>query len=310
MIGSVSLQVAPVFRLPVAYAAVLVLLFVAMTVIHFARRAYRQPTKEVAAPVSTEPTEGTVKAFDIVERVYHWTLFIVTGLMVLTGISLFAPGVFDALLSAFGVTSTAGLLLWHTDMVWALLGILVIHIVWDVAVRRGWKNIWFGVKDIRDSTVRARNFFGMSRKYSKPGKYDIFMKTLHWGFALSIVVLGVTGVFMMNPYGLFYAVSPGVDNLFRILHDIFAFLFIGMVVGHVYFAVIPVNWPVLKAIFTGNITQEAYIKEYDTERWALKHEKPKAPEKPKEAAPVPIAKAIDVNTTVQVDQSTKKLVGE
>ncbi|MDG6995629.1 MAG: cytochrome b/b6 domain-containing protein [Nitrososphaerota archaeon] len=310
MIGSISLQVAPVFRLPVAYGAIIVLLFVAMAVIHFARRAYRQPVKEIAAPIGTEPTEGTVKAFDIVERIYHWSLFVVTGLLVLTGISLFAPGVFDALLAAFGVTSTAGLLMWHTDMVWALLGLLVIHIVWDVAVTRGWSNIWIGVKDIRDTGVRAKNFFGMTRKYSKPGKYDIFMKTLHWGMAVSIVILGATGIFMMNPYGLLYAVSPAIDNLFRILHDVFAFLFIGLVIGHIYFAVIPVNWPVLKAIFTGNITQEAYIKEYDSQRWRLKQEKPKAPAKPKEAAPVPISKAVDVDASIQVDQSAKKLVGE
>ena len=304
------LQVTPTFRLPLEYAAIIVLLFVAMAVVHWARRAYRQPVKEVSEPLSTESMEGTVKAFDIVERLYHWSLFIVAGLLVLTGVSLFVPGVFDVLMASFGVTSTAGLLFWHSEMVWAMLGLLTIHIIWDLAVSRGWKNIWIGVKDIRDTGVRAKNFFGLTRKYSKPGKYDIFMKTLHWGMAVSLVVLGATGLFLMNPYGLLTSITPSVDSLFRVLHDIFAFLFIGLVIGHVYFAVIPVNWPVLKAIFTGNISKEAYLKEYDSSRWPLKQEKAKAPAKPKEAAPVPISRASNIDASVESDKTSRKMVGE
>ncbi|MCL5067127.1 MAG: cytochrome b/b6 domain-containing protein [Thaumarchaeota archaeon] len=305
-----SLQVTPVSRLPLEYAAVIVLLFVAMGVVHWARRAYRQPVKETGQSVKAEEAEGMVKAFDIVERLYHWSLFVVTGLLVLTGVSIFVPGVFDSLLAAFGVTSAAGLFLWHTDMVWALLGLLAIHIVWDLVVKRGWKNIWIGVKDIKDSGVRAKNFFGLTPKYSKPGKYDIFMKTLHWGMAVSLVVLGITGLFFMNPYGLLPTISPGLGYLFTELHDIFAFLFIGMVIGHIYFAVIPVNWPVLRAIFTGNISKEAYSKEYDSERWPLTREKPakKAPAGPE--TPVPLTRATDVDSQVLPDPSTQKLVGE
>ncbi|MDG7001002.1 MAG: cytochrome b/b6 domain-containing protein, partial [Nitrososphaerota archaeon] len=179
----------------------------------------------------------------------------------------------------------------------------------DLVANRGWKNIWIGAKDIKDAGVRAKNFFGLSRKYSKPGKYDIFMKTLHWGMALSLVILGITGLFFMNPYGLLFTISPAVDSLFRVLHDIFAFLFIGLVIGHIYFAVLPVNWPVLRAIFTGNISKEAYTKEFDSERWPLTREKSakKASVKPHET-PVPLTRATDVDTTVQPDSSTQKTV--
>jgi formate dehydrogenase subunit gamma len=306
-----SLQADPVNRLPFDYAAVIVLAFVALGVVHWVRRANREPVKGIEQPVSAEEAGSMVTAFDIVERLYHWALFVVTGLLVLTGVALFVPGYFNSFVAAFGVTNGVGLLLWHDDMVWALLGLLVIHIVWDLAVKRGWKNIWLGMKDIRDIGIRTKNFFGLSPKYSKPGKYDIFMKTLHWGMTVSLIILGITGLFFMNPYGLLPTLSPSIDSLFRILHDIFAFLFIGLVIGHIYFAMIPVNWPVLRAIFTGNISKEAYNKEYDSERWSFAKGKPakEAPAQPQQPK-VPVAKATDVDSEVHLDTLTKKLVGE
>ena len=277
-------------RLPLVYAEIIILLFVVMVAVHWARRAFRQPVKSPPGQ-HVEPAEGMVNAFDIVERLYHWSLFVVTGLLVLTGVTLFVPGTFDYLLSSFGVTSTAGLLLWHTDLVWALLGLIVVHIVWDVVVARGWWNIWIGVKDIKDTGVRAKNFFGLTSQYSKPGKYDIFMKTLHWGMVVSLVATGITGLFLWNPYGLLSTISASTEYLFRILHDVFAFLFLGLVIGHIYFAVIPVNWPVLRAIFTGNISKEAYLNEYDAKRWSLtkRSKVPKEKSKPTkpEATPEP-----------------------
>jgi cytochrome b subunit of formate dehydrogenase len=95
------------------------------------------------------------------------------------------------------------------------------------------------------------------------------MKTLHWGFALCLVVLGITGIFMWNPYGIFPGINAGIDSLFRLLHDIFTFLFLGLIMGHIYFSVIPANWKLTRAMFTGSITKEAYEEEYNPERYPL-----------------------------------------
>ncbi len=308
MFGFSALALVPPDRLPFVYGAIIVLLFVSMVVIHWSRRASRQPVKPEPPP--SEPTEGMVQAFDLVERLYHWSLFVVAGLMVLTGLAIFVPGTLDFLLESFGITSAAGILVIHTDMVWALLGLLVIHIVWDLAAARGWRNIWFGKKDISDTMLRTRNFFGMTKRYPKPGKYDIFMKTLHWGMAVSLVILGVTGIFLWNPYGLFPSISPTIDSYFRILHDLFAFLFVGLVIGHVYFAVIPVNWPVLRAIFTGNMSREAYLKEHDSERWVLRKRQKAVKEKAKAAkpqAPIPVTRSAEADPPSLVDPPTGKL---
>lgn len=228
--------------------------------------------------------------------------------MVLTGVALYVPGTTNFLMTPFGVTDTAGVLTIHLDMVWALLGLIVIHSIWDVVRARGFYNIWIGKKDFSDTFGRTKNFFGMTDKYPKNGKFDIFMKTLHWGMVVSLVVLGISGLYFWNPYGLIPAVSPSWDNLMRLFHDIFGFLFIGLVVGHIYFSVLPTNWPILRAIFTGKMDRKDYLKEYDTDRWPLERRakaKPAKQEAPKKEAPVPLTRQTDVTPTDSV-----KLGGE
>ena len=276
-------------RLPVEYAVLIILVFVAIFVVHFVRRAYRQPIRSEPKQLVHE-TIRDVKMYDSVQRVYHWVLFVTLGIMLLTGLSLYVPGVFNSWLIPFGIQSSVGELFWHTTMVWVLLGLLVIHIVWDLAATKQWKNIWFRVRDIKDVFTRGSNFFGRTKTYPRPGKYDIFMKTLHWGFALSLVVLGITGIFMWNPYGIFPGINAGTDSLFRILHDIFTFLFLGLVMGHIYFSVIPANWRLTRAMFTGSVTKETYEEEYNPERYPLPTEHKRETEKKQETKGKPEAK--------------------
>lgn len=255
-------------RLPVDYAVAILLLFVAIFVVHWVRRAFRQPHRPELTTAVEVPGDA-VKAYDTVQRLFHWSLFIVLGLVAFTGINIYVPGVLNFILSPFGIVDVTSSLFWHTALLWVLLGIVVIHIVWDIVVARGWGNIWVKGQDIHDTVTRLKNFFGTTKQYPRSPKYDVFMKTFHWGSALCFLVLGVTGVFMWNPYGLFPGISPGLDSLLRLLHDIFTFLFVGLIFGHIYFAILPVNWPVLRSIVTGKLSKDAYLKEFDTDRWPV-----------------------------------------
>jgi len=257
-------------RLAVDWAAAIVLFFVAIFTIHFIRRAYRQP-KRIGGTTVEVPEK--VKAFDIVQRAFHWSLFAILGLTMLTGVAIFAPGSFNVLLQAFGVTGTTASatsidITLHTDMIWLLLGLIVIHIIWDVAVSRTGKTIVPGKTDVSDTLTRVKGFLGFGPSVQpKHGKYDAFMKLFHWGLGLCLVILGITGIYLWNPYGLFPAITPGFENTLRLLHDIFAFLLVGLVAGHIYFAILPVNWPVLRMIFTGTISGETYNHDFDSNRW-------------------------------------------
>jgi len=261
-------------RLGIEWAAALILFFIAVFAIHGVRRAYRQPTRVGGTPV--EVPGNKVKAFDIVDRAFHWSLFIILGLVMLTGVAIYSPGTFDSFLEAFGVTAvaasaTTGNIAWHTDMLWILLGLIIIHVVYDLAVTRSGKSILPGSSDFKDTTTRLKGFLGFGPSVQpRHGKYDAFMKLFHWGLALCLVILGITGLYLWNPYGLMPTMSPGFESTLRLLHDVFAFLLIGLVMGHIYFAILPINWPVLRSIFLGTISGDAYNHDFDSNRWSLK----------------------------------------
>jgi cytochrome b subunit of formate dehydrogenase len=209
--------------------------------------------------------------FDIVQRLFHWANFMLLGLMALTGVALFLPGVIDAFLAPLGIREFASKVYWHVNIAWGLLLLIAVHIVWDTAVARGWGNIWPTRRDFSDAGTRTRNFLGLSHDYPRSPKYDLFMKSFHWGLTVSLIILGITGLYFWNPFGLFPGLSYNAEFLFRLLHDFFAFLLIGLIIGHMYFALIPVNWPILKAMVIGYITLDDYLKHFGMTKW-----KPKA----------------------------------
>lgn len=278
-----------VTRLPSIYAGAILLAFAAAIIIHFVRRSYHQPTRVGGAPV--EIPGGSVKVFGLVQRLYHWSLFMVLGLMIVSGVALYSPGSFNYVLGAFGVAGTSAAaeeenLLWHTDMTFLLLGLIVIHLIYDLAIDRGWSHQLPRRYDLSDTVVRVKSFLGLGPKIQpRHGKYDIFMKVWHWGLVGCLVFLGVTGIYMWNPYGLLPTLSPGFESILRILHDLFAFFLIGLLAMHIYFAIEPVNWPVLRSMIEGTITDKAYNHDYDSKKWPLVKAKKANAQSPPAAAP-------------------------
>ena len=212
----------------------LLLAFVAGYVTHWLRRAFRQPHP---TEPSDQPSADKLAMFDIVQRLFHWANFMLLGLMTLTGVALFLPGLIDAFLAPFGIRGFASKVYWHVTLAWGLLALIAIHVVWDTFVAHGWGNIWPTTRDFSDAETRARNFLGLSHDYPRSPKYDLFMKGFHWSLTVSLMILGITGLYFWNPYGLFPALSYNTELLFRLLHDFFAFLLLGLIIGHMYFAV-------------------------------------------------------------------------
>ncbi len=261
---------APV-RLPTEIAFLIVLLFVAAYAVHWFRRAFREGTP-TGPPTVVDVPVNRVKAYDLVQRLFHWTNFVVLGIMVVTGISIFLPELFYPILSPFGITNTDAVIATHTTFVWALLVLIIIHVVWDTAVARGWANIWVEKADVVDLKKRTENFLGISKEYPREGKYDFFMKSFHWGLTVCLVALGITGIYFMNPLPSLVPIPNlgyEMEYIFRLVHDLFAFLLVGLIIGHIYFAILPVNWPILGEIVVGTLSREFYLKHFDGIRWPL-----------------------------------------
>jgi len=258
---------APV-RVESALMGALLLVFVVGYGVHWLRRAFRQPTPTER---SERPSARLLLMFDAVQRLFHWSNFVALGIMTLTGMALFIPGLFKPLLEPIGINGLTDKIYWHVAFAWIILALIAVHVIWDTLVTRGWWNIWPTHRDFSDARTRARNFLGLTHAYPRSPKYDIFMKTFHWVLTVSLTVLGVTGLYFWNPYGLFPGLSYQTEFLFRIAHDLFAFLLVGLIIGHVYFALLPVNWPVLKGMLAGFITSDDYLKHFGVTKW-----KPKA----------------------------------
>lgn len=256
---------APV-RVDLVLMADLLLVFVAGYAVHWLRRAFRQPHPTEHAKL---PTASRLVVFDLVQRLFHWADFVVLGGMALTGVAIVLGGL-DAFLTPLGIGGITNQVYWHVIFAWALLMLISVHVVWDMVVACGWRNIMLTRVDLVDARTRARNFLGRTHAYPRSPKYDFFMKTFHWVLTGSLIILGVTGLYFWNPYTLFPALSYNTEFTFRVLHDVFAFLLLGLIIGHIYFALLPVNWPILKSMVIGHISSKDYMKHFSIAKWEPK----------------------------------------
>jgi len=230
---------------------------------HWLRRAFRQPHP---TEHSKPPSASSVAMFDMVQRLFHWADFMVLGSMALTGVAILS-GSIGVLLTRLGMSGVASQVYWHVTLAWVLLILIVVHVVWDMVVACGWRNIMPTRTDLMDARIRARNFLGLIHTYPRSPKYDLFMKAFHWSLTGSLIILGVTGLYFWNPYSLFPELSYNTEFTFRVLHDVFAFLLLGLIIGHVYFSLLPVNWPILKAMVMGYISSKDYMRHFSIAKW-------------------------------------------
>jgi cytochrome b subunit of formate dehydrogenase len=168
-----------------------------------------------------------------------------------------------------------------------LIGYVIFH-VGHVAYKGTWSAMWFGVRDIKDQTVRLKNFFGMTDRYPRQFKYPGAQKLLHWGVTGATLGLIVTGLVLLrrvNFVGLWSATREftflGIDFTLGqagqmgliswsfVLHDFLAIATVAMVMGHIYFAVRPQEWDVTKSMITGYVSARGYAEKYRPDSWSV-----------------------------------------
>ncbi len=102
------------------------------------------------------------------------------------------------------------------------------------------------------------------------GKYDAFMKSFHVYLIIAFAALALTGIYQyfFAPWWLFpWELHEQIEPFWKptALHDLFGFLLISVVAGHTYFALLRINRPLLRAIFSGKITPEEASQRYRRE---------------------------------------------
>jgi cytochrome b subunit of formate dehydrogenase len=237
-----------------AGAWLLVAMAGAFIALHLLRRSTGHPIATTA--VSRLPGGARLLRYEAGARLYHWgNTILVIGLLV-SGIALFSPG-------SLGRGSW---LLVHEVLGVLFVLALALHVV--VAPRRGdGRSMWFDAQDLRDLRLIASNFLGRTREYPAIGKYDPWQKIYHACLTMLAAGLIFSGAYMFISAEAWGTFSHQWMRLMRLTHDFGAFQFVAILIGHVYFSIIHVNWPRLVSMVTGHLRGSSFNLYHDPARW-------------------------------------------
>ncbi len=237
-------------------AIALVLCFAGL---HLLRRATGHPLSTDAGPKLAPQVR--IRKYETGARLFHWGNLLFAAGLAVSGVALFTPG----------TLGRAPWLLIHELFAAGFIAALLLHVV--VAPLRGeGRTMWFQARDWGDLKRTAANFLGRTRDYPLFGKYDPWQKIYHALLTLLCVALIFSGVFLVLSAQVWATFSHNWMRGMRLMHDIGAFSFIAIIVGHIYFGIIRVNWPQLVAMITGRLSTTAFNRYHDTSRWQPRQE--------------------------------------
>lgn len=223
--------------------------------IHRLRRSAGEPQ---ATEAGGEQTTVSGEKYELGARLYHWGNFVVVTMLAVSGVALFAPRSLRSALFSW--------LLIHEIFAGLYLVGLLAHIF--AALRRGEpRAMWFERRDLADLKTMAANFFGRTPKYPRFGKYDPWQKIYHALLALLSLLLIVSGVYLFLSAEALADFSRDWLRWQRLIHDVSAFGFIAVIIGHIYFGLLRVNWANLAAICTGKLSATYFRLRHSSERW-------------------------------------------
>ena len=213
----------------------------------------------------------TERRYDIIQILIHWLFLTFLAALFLTGVILFKLDYFYSIypwLSSIGLRSLFG---FHWYFAILLIGLSIVHIIYDTVGLGKLKEFFLTRNDLSNFFTITRNFFGLTKDYPILVKLHPLQKVLHWGIILTLLLLGVTGLTIWSPF-LVFVRSIGLGEYeewlyivnSRYLHDLFTFLFVGLMIGHFYFSVVvSSNRKTFKRMITGKIDSENKKKDVD-----------------------------------------------
>jgi cytochrome b subunit of formate dehydrogenase len=194
-----------------------------------------------------------------IDRLYHW---------------LMAVCIFTLMATAF--LPILGFKFEWLDIHWitgvALTVLVIFHIVRAIGWQ-DWRNMWIGFADIRDLWRNVAQLLGARKTPPLPGKYDAAQKLYHLGVAIVVLAVVGSGLLMLlkidtplwrrNPY----VFSGDTWGIIYVVHGMAAMTIVAIVIIHLYFALMPDGWYLLRAMIRGSISRKEYVEHHDAARW-------------------------------------------
>ena len=204
------------------------------------------------------------KRFTLNQRVQHAIFFTTFMLLAYTGFPLKFP---DEWWSKWMIDSVGGFdnrtLIHHVSGL-LMVGVSIYHVVYHLILEKPRYEVLFNLKDIKDFWQQMLYSLKISDEHPKFGRYSWKQKFEYFGGGFGAVVMGFTGILMMNPLESMKYLPLGFIQIANLFHTWEAVLAsIAIFIGHFYdehFAKFP-NWSWL----TGNIQEEEMKHEHSLE---------------------------------------------
>lgn len=222
------------------------------------------------APAEDEASGETAKVEGIPDRVvrhspasrlFHWTMSVAVFALLITG---FFP--------VLGIQFNWLAVHWISGLV--LIGLIIFHIIHS-SFWLDLKNIWISSADWKEWVQEVKHGLGKGEPPPKPGKYPVDHRIFHHMSALATLGVIGTGVLMLfridtplfarNPY----LMSDASWGLVYVLHGLSAVALVGMIITHVYFAVLPEKRWITISMIAGWITRKDFLAHHDPKRWVV-----------------------------------------
>jgi cytochrome b subunit of formate dehydrogenase len=226
------------------------------------------PAADVPAAKAAAVPERIVR-HSLGSRFFHWSMSLAVFVLLVTG---FFP--------VLGIQFDWITIHWIAGI--ALIGTVIFHIV-HATFWLGLKNIWVGSADWKEFRQGLANALGSGPAPPKPGKYPVEQRLFHHMVSLAAFGVILTGLLMMvrvenpiftrNPYLL----ADSTWGWVYVLHGLSAVGLVGMIIAHVYFAVLPEKRWMTMSMIAGWITKKDYLAHHDPDRWVVTAEEAKNP---------------------------------
>ncbi|MGQ9586469.1 MAG: formate dehydrogenase subunit gamma [Anaerolineae bacterium] len=219
----------------------------------------------------TQQERATFIRFSLSQRVEHILLMVSFGMLCLTGLpqKFVETGWAEAILRTLGGITTARTIhhIFAFMLAFQFLYHLVVVLYELVFVHPGPTAMLPGVKDVKDGLHSVAFLVGRRAEKPKFGRYDFRQKVEYWAMMWGLVIMGLTGFFLMFPI-LFSRYLPGIlIPAAKVVHGYEAILaFLAIVTWHFYNAHLASGvFPLDTSIFTGKITWKRLMEEHPLE---------------------------------------------
>lgn len=180
-------------------------------------------------------------------RLLHWSNMISITMLCLTGFYIHAPQSFRL----FGSMDNA------RTFHFAFAMVLIMGVVWRIYLGLAtgdWKNIVYApIKDTKKLPSMIKYYTFLAKDHPYYGKYNPGQKAMYTSVFALAIVMSITGFILYKPVTLAsWAYFFGGYLVVRMIHYIITWIFVIMVLVHVYLDVAE-GIPVLMSIFTGKI---------------------------------------------------------